>query len=248
MAVRAPAPNRCRRPRRPGAGAGAGAGAPDVRARLVQEDQLRRRDAGDRRPPRGPLPRVLLGGVELLFLRVHPSRAMARCMVATLTRMPWSAAHRSQCSAKVASGVASTCACRAAAWAGPIRAARPGNGRGASEPRRRWATYRWTVARPTPDAERLGDGRLCRARGHRPHDPLPQIEGVGSHRPSLRPASDSPRSALVDLEPGDHAKCAQARRRVGGGTPDGASSGGGWRRQGAIERGQLSPGRRRAYV
>jgi hypothetical protein len=76
---------------------------------------------------------------------------MARCMVATLTRTPWSAAHRSQCSASVASGVASTCARRAAAWGGPIRAARPGNGRGASEPRRRWATYRWTVARPTPN-------------------------------------------------------------------------------------------------
>jgi hypothetical protein len=73
-------------------------------------------------------------------------------MVATLTRTPWASAHRAQCSASVASGAASSCARSAAAWAGPIRAVRPGSGRGASEPRRRrWATYRWTVARPTPN-------------------------------------------------------------------------------------------------
>jgi hypothetical protein len=78
---------------------------------------------------------------------------MVRCMVATLTRTPWSPAHRAQCSAKVASGVASSWRRKTAAWAGPIRAARPGSGRGASEPRcRRWATYRCTVARPTLNA------------------------------------------------------------------------------------------------
>src|SRR5262249_49945364 len=133
-------------------GAGVGAREPEARARLVEEDQPRRRHAGDHRPPRGALHRVLFGRVERLFVRVQPTRAIVRCMVATLTRTPWSTPRGSRCSARGASGVASTWAGRAAACGGPIRAARPGSGRGAREPRRRrWATYRCTVARPTPN-------------------------------------------------------------------------------------------------
>ena len=55
-------------------------------------------------------------------------------MVAALTVTPCCSAHCAQCSAKVASGVAATCASSAAAWSAPSRGGRPDRGLGASSP------------------------------------------------------------------------------------------------------------------
>jgi hypothetical protein len=69
---------------------------------------------------------VLYSSYEGLFFRVQPRTALARLMLAGLTRRPWLAANSWQCSSRVASGWVSTCALKFACNATPILAGRPG--------------------------------------------------------------------------------------------------------------------------
>jgi len=69
---------------------------------------------------------VLFPSYQGLFFRVQPRTALARLMLAGLTRRPWLAANNWQCSSRVASGWVSNCALKFACNAAPILAGRPG--------------------------------------------------------------------------------------------------------------------------
>ncbi len=80
-------------------------------------------------------------------------RCSVRDIVETLTRVPPLASQQRQYPASLAAGWASTSVSRAGCCSDGITGVRPGYGPGTTLPvRRRWATERFTVDRPTPQA------------------------------------------------------------------------------------------------
>src|SRR5215216_2933216 len=128
-------------------------GVAEVTARLIQEDQVGRRDRRDPRAPGVPRGRVLLTGPQRLFLRVHPSRVSARLIVAVLTSAPETSRHQEHCSAKVASERAARRSGKATTRGSVFTATGPGTGFGARLPvSRRCRNHRSMVGTDTAKA------------------------------------------------------------------------------------------------
>jgi hypothetical protein len=118
----------------------------DVAAAFIQKDQALGWEVRDERVPGRAGGLAALGGTHLFFLRVQPSRAIARLIVAVLTRTPWEASHSWQCCSKVAVSWAANCAGSVASKAAPCLAGRPGMALAATAPvSRRCRRYRLMV-------------------------------------------------------------------------------------------------------
>ena len=102
--------------------------------RIIDKDQGRRIDRGERRPPGGPPRLIPLAGEEDLCLSVIPHRRSTRDIVAARTRTPGACSHWAPCAARVESGRAVIRAFQAVAWTGPMRGERPGRASGARSP------------------------------------------------------------------------------------------------------------------
>ena len=125
---------------------------PDVAPGLVDPDEPGRVHGPDPLAPGRPPGLVPLRVGRRLFLRVQPSAAIARPIVAALTAIPRPASHNRQCSASVASGYASNWGTSPARSAASFTEAIPGRGDGASPPvSRRRFRYRLIVATDTPN-------------------------------------------------------------------------------------------------
>jgi hypothetical protein len=135
-------------------------GQGDVRAALVDEDELLWVEVGDRRAPGCARFLVAFTGCQCFFLCVHPRRRIARHIVASLSSCPDCSAHQAQCSKTVASGAAWSRASKIASWSFPMRRGPPGMGLRSRDPVSRcWTTARLTVVTATPKrraASRMG--------------------------------------------------------------------------------------------
>lgn len=75
----------------------------DMSATFIDKDQALDRQVGDQVVPGRAGDLIALGSTQCLFLRVQPRRAIARLILAVLTRTLWLASHSWQCCSRVAS-------------------------------------------------------------------------------------------------------------------------------------------------
>ena len=132
-------------------GAGIARGHIQVRAKLIDHDDIGWVNVLLLDQKANTVPPIALGSDQRLFLRVNPRRRIARPSVHWLMLVPCSAFQRAVCSASVASGTAATWARTASSWAdGMVGATPPEAGRGEASPvSRRAASQRLRLARLT---------------------------------------------------------------------------------------------------
>ena len=98
----------------------------NMRTGFIHKDQILTGEVARLLTPGGPCCFILFPGYERLFFRVQPRAALARLMLAGLTRRPVLASKSWQCSSRVASAWVSNCSLRLACKTAPFRAGRPG--------------------------------------------------------------------------------------------------------------------------
>ena len=117
----------------PSRGAPARPGPDRLGAGFIEKHAHLRRYGGDSVTPGRPGFGILCGGNHRLFVDVRPSRASARHIVAGLTCACPVAVQAAPCSARVASGLAATCARTAAVSSSVMARGRPEGCRGSHD-------------------------------------------------------------------------------------------------------------------